>query len=125
MRVFQSVVMNTEKPKMIRKGNSRAVLNVLNEVVDGTVKGLISVGVDPVYSFPNNVAFTEAYSRLELSASFSFKKDATASLSQLVAATPHYLESWGDTQLKKRNIRLNSTNHKTFISIRDSSKKVY
>ena len=74
---------------------------LLNDVINGTVKGLISVGVDPVYSFPNNLAFTEAYTRLALTASFSFKKDATASLSQLVAATPHYLESWGDTQLKK------------------------
>ena len=113
-----SVVMNTEKPKMIRKGNSRAVLNVLNEVVDGTVKGLISVGVDPVYSFPNNVAFTEAYSRLELSASFSFKKDATASLSQLVAATPHYLESWGDTQLKKGTFGLTQPTIKPLFDTR-------
>ncbi len=113
-----SVVMNTEKPKMIRKGNSRAVLNVLNEVVDGTVKGLISVGVDPIYSFPNNVAFTEAYSRLELSASFSFKKDATASLSQLVAATPHYLESWGDTQLKKGTFGLTQPTIKPLFDTR-------
>ena len=96
-----SVVMSTEKPKLIRKGNSREVTNVINDVINGDVKGLISVGVDPVYSFPNNLAFTEAYTRLALTASFSFKKDATASLSQLVAATPHYLESWGDTQLKK------------------------
>jgi len=113
-----SVVMNTEKPKMIRKGNSRAVLNVLNEVVDGTVKGLISVGVDPIYSFPNNIAFTEAYSRLELSASFSFKKDATASLSQLVAATPHYLESWGDTQLKKGTFGLTQPTIKPLFDTR-------
>ena len=96
-----SVVMSTKKPKLIRKGNSREVTNVINDVISGDVKGLISVGVDPVYSFPNNLAFTEAYKRLALTASFSFKKDATASLSQLVAATPHYLESWGDTQLKK------------------------
>ena len=113
-----SVVMNTEKPKMIRKGNSRAVLNVLNEVLDGTVKGLISVGVDPIYSFPNNIAFTEAYSRLELSASFSFKKDATASLSQLVAATPHYLESWGDTQLKKGTFGLTQPTIKPLFDTR-------
>jgi molybdopterin-containing oxidoreductase family iron-sulfur binding subunit len=79
---------------------------------------LISVGVDPVYSFPNNVAFTEAYSRLELSASFSFKKDATASLSQLVAATPHYLESWGDTQLKKGTFGLTQPTIKPLFDTR-------
>jgi MoCo/4Fe-4S cofactor protein with predicted Tat translocation signal len=96
-----SVVMDTDKPKMIRKGNAAEVVNVLNGVVSGSIKGLISVGVDPVYSFPNNEAFAEAYSNLDLSVSFSFKEDATASLSQLVAATPHFLESWGDTQIKK------------------------
>ena len=90
-----SIVMDTDKPKMIRKGNAAEVVNVLNGVVSGSIKGLISVGVDPVYSFPNNEAFAEAYSNLDLSVSFSFKEDATASLSQLVAATPHFLESWG------------------------------
>tara|TARA_B100000809_G_scaffold266359_1_gene328704 strand:+ start:14014 stop:17085 length:3072 start_codon:yes stop_codon:yes gene_type:complete len=101
-----SVIMDTKKPKMIRKGNAAEVVSVLNGVVSGSIKGLISVGVDPVYSFPNNKVFTEAYSNLDLSVSFSFKEDATASLSQLVAATPHYLESWGDTQMKKGSFGL-------------------
>ncbi len=101
-----SVVMDTDKPKMIRNGNTADVISVLNGVISGSVKGLISVGVDPVYSFPNSEAFAEAYANLDLSVSFSFKEDATASLSQLVAATPHYLESWGDTQLKKGSFGL-------------------
>ena len=101
-----SIVMDTKKPKMIRKGNAKEVISVLNGVISGSIKGLISVGVDPVYSFPNNDAFSKAYSNLDLSVSFSFKQDATASLSQLVAATPHYLESWGDTQIKKGSFGL-------------------
>ena len=101
-----SVVMDTKKPKMIRKGNAKEVISVLNGVISGSIKGLISVGVDPVYSFPNNDAFAKAYSNLDVSVSFSFKQDATASLSQLVAATPHYLESWGDTQIKKGSFGL-------------------
>ena len=101
-----SIVMDTKKPKMIRKGNAKEVISVLNGVISGSIKGLISVGVDPVYSFPNNDAFSKAYSNLDVSVSFSFKQDATASLSQLVAATPHYLESWGDTQIKKGSFGL-------------------
>ena len=101
-----SVVMDTKKPKMIRKGNTAEVVGVLNGVISGTVKGLMTVGVDPVYSFPNSEAFAEAYANLDLSVAFSFKEDATASLSQLVAATPHYLESWGDTQIKKGSFGL-------------------
>ena len=96
-----SIVIDTAKPRMVRKGNTTEVLNVLNGVISGSVKGLITVGVDPVYSFPNSDAFAEGYSSLEMSLAFSMKKDATASLAKMVAATPHYLESWGDTQIKK------------------------
>jgi len=96
-----SEAMDTSRPKMVRKGNSTEVMNVLNGVISGSVKGLITVGVDPVYSFPNNNEFVEAYSNLDLSVSFSMKEDATASLAQMVGATPHYLESWGDSQFKK------------------------
>jgi molybdopterin-containing oxidoreductase family iron-sulfur binding subunit len=96
-----SVVMDTTNPKMVRKGSTAEVMSVLNGVISGSVKGLITVGVDPVYSFPNNEEFTEAYSNLDLTVAFTMKEDATAAIAQLVAATPHYLESWGDTQIKK------------------------
>ncbi len=96
-----SIAMNTAKPKMVRKGNTAEVIGVLNGVISGSIKGLITVGVDPVYSFPNNEAFTEAYSNLNLTVAFTMKEDATAEIASFVAATPHYLESWGDSQIKK------------------------
>ena len=101
-----SVVMDTNKPLMVRKGNATEVMNVLNGVISGSVKGMITVGVDPVYSFPNSEAFAEAYSNLDMTLAFSMKEDATASIANLVAATPHYLESWGDLQIKKGNFSL-------------------
>lgn len=101
-----SAVMDTANPKMTRQGNTTEVLGVLNGVVSGAVKGMITVGVDPLYSFPNNTAFAEAYKNLDMSLAFSMKLDATAAASQLVAATPHYLESWGDAQLKKGSFSL-------------------
>ena len=93
--------MDTAKPKMIRKGNTVEVMSVLDGVISGSIKGLITVGVDPVYSFPNNIEFVEAYSNLDVKVAFTMKEDATAELAEFVAATPHYLESWGDTQIKK------------------------
>ena len=101
-----SVVMDTAKPKMTRMGSTSEVMSVLNGVISGSIKGMITVGVDPVYSFPNNEAFTEAYKNLEMSLAFAMKENATAAASQLVAATPHYLESWGDAQLKKGTFSL-------------------
>ncbi len=101
-----SVVMDATKPKLTRMGNTAEVMRVLNGVISGSVKGMITVGVDPIYSFPNNEAFSEAYNNLEMSLAFAMKVDATAAASQLVAATPHYLESWGDAQLKKGTFSL-------------------
>ena len=100
------VAMDTTNPKMVRKGSSAEVMSVINGVISGNVKGLITVGVDPVYSFPNNTAFAEAYANLILSIAFTMKEDATASSAKMVAATPHYLESWGDTQIKKGSFGL-------------------
>ena len=96
-----SVAMDTAKPKMIRKGNTTEVMSVLNGVISGSVKGMMTVGVDPIYSFPNNEEFTEAYSNLDLTVAFTMREDATAEIASFVAATPHYLESWGDSQIKK------------------------
>ena len=74
-----SVVMDTTKPRMTSMGNASEVLNVMNGVISGSVKGLITVGVNPVYSFPNP-QFTEAYKSLGMTLAFSMKEDETASL---------------------------------------------
>ncbi len=101
-----SSVMDTNNPRMVRQGNTADVLAVMHGVISGSVKGLITVGVDPVYSFPNSEAFTEAYGNLEMSVDFAMKNSATASAANIVAATPHYLESWGDAQIKKGTFSL-------------------
>ncbi|NND62889.1 MAG: TAT-variant-translocated molybdopterin oxidoreductase [Flavobacteriaceae bacterium] len=95
-----SEVMDTDKPRMTAMGSASEVANVMNGVANGSIKGLITVGVNPVYSFPN-AAFAEAYDNLEMSLAFAMKADETASRAKMVAATPHYLESWGDVQMKK------------------------
>ena len=101
-----SEVMDVAKPLLSRKGSNSEVLKVVNGVISGSVKGLITLGVDPVYSLPNGKEFGEAYKNLGFSLSFSMKKDATTSMSKMVAATPHYLEAWGDAQHKKGSFSL-------------------
>lgn len=101
-----SEVMDVSQPRLIRQGNNSEVIAAINGVISGTVKGMITVGVDPVYSLPNGKEFAEAYKNLEMSLAFDMKKEATASLAKMVAATPHYLESWGDVEMKKGNYSL-------------------
>ena len=100
-----SVVMDTTQPKMTASSSAQEVANVMNRIISGSIKGLITVGVNPVYSFPNK-NFTEAYKNLEMSLAFSMKEDETASVAQMVVATPHYLESWGDIQAKRGHFGL-------------------
>lgn len=112
-----SVVMDTAKPRMTSMGSTQEVTNVMNGVTTGSVKGLITVGVDPVYSFPHP-KFAEAYENLEMTLAFSMKPDATASAAKLVAATPHYLESWGDVQLKKGTFSIVQPTIRTLFNTR-------
>ncbi len=101
-----TVVIDAKKPRFVRKGSNAQVNQTVKDIISGNVNGLITVGVDPVYSLPNAEAFAEAYKKLDFTLAFSMKMDATASLAKYVAATPHYLESWGDAQLVKGEFSL-------------------
>ena len=101
-----SEAFHPESPKLIRQGNTREVLEAFKAIEAGTVSGLISVGVNPVFSSSNGEALGKAIENLEFSLSFTSKIDETALASQFVAATPHYLESWGDYEFKPGHFAL-------------------
>ena len=104
-RSVASKMMNADHPVMKYSASSTEVNEVISGVIDGSIKGLITVGVNPVYAFPNN-KFEAAYKVLDFSLAFAMKDDETATWAKLVAATPHYLESWGDVQVKKGSFAL-------------------
>ena len=101
-----SRVMDRNNPKLIRKGNAKQVAQLVKDMNSGSVGALLTVGVNPAFSLPNAEAFKEGMKKVEVSVAFSMKKDETAKLSKYIAATPHYLESWGDVQLTKKNFSL-------------------
>jgi len=63
-------------------------------------------GVNPLYTLPNASDFYEGLKNTELSVAFSMKEDETSSGTQIIAAAPHYLESWGDVEIKKGHYAL-------------------
>ena len=73
----------------------------LEELLDGKVSGLITVGVNPVYSLSEGEKIKKAITDLDFSLSFSMKEDETSSVCKYIAAAPHYLESWGDYEFKE------------------------
>ena len=98
--LIKSEAFDPTRPKLIRKGNSREVNQLLGDIKKGDISGLITVGVNPVNNLFDGIKLGEAIKKLDFSATFSLKMDETASVSQFVGALPHYLESWGDYEFK-------------------------
>jgi molybdopterin-containing oxidoreductase family iron-sulfur binding subunit len=84
-----------------RQGNNAEVAKLVADMNAGTVGVLIMSGVNPVYSLPNSEEFTSGLEKVDMTIAFSMKEDETAINAQYIAATPHYLESWGDVEIKK------------------------
>ena len=84
-----------------RLGDDKAVTQLVADMKSGTVGAIIMSGVNPIYTLPNASEFAEGLEKVDLSVTFSMKEDETAIVTQYIAATPHYLESWGDTEIKK------------------------
>ncbi len=101
-----SSLMDTENGKMTRQGNAKAVQQLVKDMNAGSVGALLVAGVNPAYSLPNANEFVEGMKNVGLSVAFSMKEDETAKLCDYVAATPHYLESWGDVQFTKNTFGL-------------------
>ncbi|MFI2742053.1 TAT-variant-translocated molybdopterin oxidoreductase [Zhouia sp. PK063] len=86
---------------LVRQGEAKKVAALIEDMKAGNVGALIMSNVNPVYTLANGKAFGEALKNVELSVAFSLKADETSSLAKYIAAAPHYLESWGDVELKK------------------------
>uniref|UniRef100_UPI00404B534B 4Fe-4S dicluster domain-containing protein n=1 Tax=Flavobacterium sp. TaxID=239 RepID=UPI00404B534B len=93
-------------PKYTRQGNVKAVNTLISEMKAGRVGAILMDGVNPMYSLPNAADFAEGLKNVGLSVSFSSNVNETSVVAQYVGAAPHYLESWGDVQMKKGNYAL-------------------
>ncbi|MEM6720257.1 MAG: TAT-variant-translocated molybdopterin oxidoreductase [Bacteroidota bacterium] len=96
-----SEAFDKEAPRKIRQGNDKAVAQLISDMKSGAVGGIIMVGVNPVYTLANGNEFAEALKGLDLAVTFTLKEDETALNTKYIAAAPHYLESWGDVEIKK------------------------
>ena len=100
---LSSEAFNVTGAKLTRKGNAKEVAQLVADMKAGTIHTLIMSGVNPVYTLPNSNDFSEGLKKVKLSVAFSMKEDETASLTTIAAATPHYLESWGDVTITRGN----------------------
>ncbi|NKI25553.1 TAT-variant-translocated molybdopterin oxidoreductase [Arenibacter sp. 6A1] len=88
-------------PKYVRQGSVKAVNALIADMKAGKVGALLIDGVNPVYSLANAGDFVAGLEKVALSVAFSTTRTETTEAVQYVGAANHYLESWGDAQLKK------------------------
>ena len=98
--VLGSEVIDAKHNTTLRQGDVTVMTQLVNDLNAGKIGGVIMAGVNPAYTLPNGDAFVAGLKKAKLSLTFSMKNDETAIHSQWVAAAPHYLESWGDVELK-------------------------
>lgn len=103
---LSSKAFNSKTPIKTRQGNTKAVNTLIANMKSGQVGAIIMCGVNPVYTLPNSKEFLEGLKKTALSIDFTMKNDETAAHCQYIAATPHYLESWGDVEIKKNHFSL-------------------
>ncbi|SDG48604.1 TAT-variant-translocated molybdopterin oxidoreductase [Psychroflexus sediminis] len=103
---LSSRALDTENPRLIRQGQNSKIQTLISDMKAGNVGALMIAGANPAYSLPNADEFTAAMANVDTTVSFSMKKDETAKLCKYIAATPHYLESWGDVRFTKKDFSL-------------------
>ena len=100
---LQSTAFNPSDAILTRKGDAKAVAQLVADIKAGKVHTLIMSGVNPAYTLADSKEFVAALKSVKLSVSFSMKEDETSTLTTIAAAAPHYLESWGDVAITRGN----------------------
>lgn len=115
---LNSKAFDVKSPRLFREGNSEAVKQLINDMNNGEVGVLIIAGVNPVYSLADSEAFKSGLEKVDVSVACSLRPDETASLCDYIAPIHHYLESWGDTELKAGHYSLTQPTIKSLFNTR-------
>ena len=104
-QTLSSKAFDTKTAIHTKQGSDSAVTQLVADLKAGKVGALVMSGVNPMYTLPNASDFAEGLKNT-MSIAFSMKEDETASNCNYVAAAPHYLESWGDVEIKTGHFAL-------------------
>lgn len=95
-----------DTPRYIRQGNAKAVTQLIQDMKAGRVGMLLMDNVNPVHTLPNSAEFVEGLEKVDLKVAFSLNWNDTTLLCDFTGAANHFLESWGDVQMKKGHYSL-------------------
>ena len=89
------------KPSYQRQGSDAAIQGLIKEMKGGQVDAVIVYEANPAYELHNAAAFTAAFAKVQTRVSCTGLFDETAQQCTYVAPSHHYLEDWGDVEVKK------------------------
>lgn len=84
-----------------KKGTQAEIDAFVAELNNGTLKGIICIDSNPVYSLPNGEELGKKIKNLELSVSFSDKINETSEVCKFICPDNNFLESWNDYEPKE------------------------
>lgn len=93
-------------PSNQRQGSDADLKSLVDELKSSSVDVLIVNGANPVYDTAYGAELASSMSKVKTRVSFSQTNDETTDLCDYVAPTSHYLESWGDAEVKKGHYSL-------------------
>ncbi|MEA3496868.1 MAG: TAT-variant-translocated molybdopterin oxidoreductase [Bacteroidota bacterium] len=87
-----------KRTTLLKQANDKSFNRVVEQMNNASVKGLIMYNVNPVYDYYNAKKFVQGLKKVELSISFSQKKDESSKYVNYLCPDNHPLESWSDAE---------------------------
>jgi molybdopterin-containing oxidoreductase family iron-sulfur binding subunit len=101
-----SKAFDSDAPRYVRQGDVKKLQALIADMNAGRIGALIMDGVNPAYSLPNATEFLTGLEKVDLSVAFATNWNETTEAVDYVASSNHYLESWGDLEIKKGHYAL-------------------
>jgi Fe-S-cluster-containing dehydrogenase component len=93
--------LDIETASLQKRGTDSGIAAFMSATENGEAAAVIISGVNPVYDLPLDIGVEKALSTLPVVVSCSAYNDETSMLSHYVCPSPHYLESWNDSEPKE------------------------
>lgn len=83
-----------------RQGDDAAMVQLVQDMNEGKVGTLLIQGVNPAYDYFDTQKFASGLAKVAVSVSFNDREDETSVLCKFQIPDNHFLESWGDAEIK-------------------------
>jgi len=95
-----------DTPLHYRQGDDKAMNQFIDQVKGGQVDAVVFYNANPVYDHPRGEELAEALENVPVVIATNDRADETASFAKYLAPDNHFLESWGDAELKAGHLSL-------------------